>query len=288
MAVGAAACAAAAACNQGVSPTANRGSAAVVAGSGSSAPAPADAAPAAIVIAPSDASAIDATQFALFDHLPFRIVKAIPAAPRPAPPADLIDKPKLTVAASTQAVDLKAEVPPWCQHAVKKQVMSVFHTMADGSSIGATANQVVLVDADHHAELGLDLSGLHGTETDEGGEANTTPYSIVDAVRDGDLVAVAMFDPMIDSTTILLAGIDARTGALLWQTEPGVAQPRIAIARGYVLASKGQTLRAYRIDTGRAVASVTTPSASYNLQVGSGGAVIGAGDDGNALEVTLK
>jgi len=229
---------------------------------------------------------VDATVFAMFDHIAVRQVKADGArtAPSgvPAPPAHvkLTTKPSSRSAASFTEVHL----PPWCQRMIKGLPIVAFHPVDGGGFVVATSGLAALIDADHHADLAIDLSAV----TVPTGEEGTIPLAITDAWAAGGALVVAGQDNADDNQRKQVAAIDIVSGGVLWRSALGATQEDIAVVDGLVLTWANGKIRARRLRDGEEIASVAAADGPFNLGRAEDGTVIARSDNGTVLEIAVQ
>jgi hypothetical protein len=215
-----------------------------------------------VAMHPADAAidappAIDAMQFAIFDHVAIHDMKTQGRA-KLGWPAGAAKRPPKIAATPSDKEHPVIEFPPWMQQSIGRVPIVVAHVEADGSAIVTSNTGVVaLVDADHRVEYGLDL-------------AHTEPaFRVEDAHRVGSIVIVAATDPndamSFDYPEHFLVAIDATTGTFAWRSERGTTSPRFAMWGGYAITSVGHQIRAYAVDTGALAAAVNVKSGPFQL-----------------------
>ena len=285
----------------------------LVAACKSDAPPPASPPPrrdagAAILAAPIDATpAPDAEQFALFDHLAVRKVTR-PTPPHPVEvPAGMLHKVTLAVTregpyANPTLTAVTTPRPAWMQSRLGRNAIDRVWSQPDGSWIALAGDMVILVDRDHHPEIGLDFADLRTAAPSSGGVEIPDPggdHAFVDRrleIREvhrvtSSLVLLSTTDALPGDAKVLVA-VDASTGEVVWQSRPNVAFNQLVIAGGHAIASTHVSghwaLSAIALDTGKIDASVPTKTGPYRLSVATDGSLYGvidmAGDDGEGTK----
>jgi hypothetical protein len=199
---------------------------------------------------------------AFFAHVPVRAAKLV--SPPPRLPAGAAAPAHATIAlrATTQPGGLApgGDIPLWCPKLLHGDFIGHVHVHADGTSVVSNQRDVVVIDAQHHPVLDVDL---HGLELD-----------IDDAdVASGVVVAQVRPAMATDGKTLLVA-IDVATGGVAWRTQASHALADFVIIRGLVVAASADHIVALRLDTGADAGSVDAGEDEAWLSVAADGTLL--------------
>ena len=166
-------------------------------------------------------------------------------------------------------------LPTWMPSQLGSEDFWRFHTEPDGRSLAIAGNIVVLVDRDHHPEVGLDFAGFRSNPTAH--SPNGDAIAIIDAHRIGQLVIALAVTNEPDEQSFL-AAIDVTSAKSVWivpVSAVGSAAPPdfVLIGDFAVLAAVDLVVR--ELGSGQIVARVKTAWTEYTLYVRPNGALHG-------------
>jgi len=231
--------------------------------------------------------------YAVLDHVPLRRVTL---GSRDAEAPTGYHPPTLTVRGERpyyfgHTVGGFPPLPSWIEPHHGGQPISTFHSELDGSWIAIADTTVILIDRDHHAEVGLDFRWFkmfppRPGDTDDRG-------IVVEAHRVGARLVVYGTDPQGGP---FLGAFDIATGRSVWVVQlHSDSVPGFAVTRGTAVTSEyvdeHPVLLVRELVSGAIVATVPTTEGDYTLDTRADGSLHGViealAQDGYTSEIDV-
>ena len=216
--------------------------------------------------------------YAILDHVPLRRVTL---GSRDAEAPESYHPPKLTVRSEKpyyfgHTVGGFSPLPPWVEPQHGDQPVSTFHGELDGSWIAIAGTTVILIDRDHHAEVGLEFRWFRMFPPRHDSDGDDRLY-VIEAHRVGSRLIAYGMDPQGGP---FLASIDIATGLSVWAVQLNAdSVPGFAVTHGVAVTSEYMDEHAVLVErelvSGRIVATVPTSEGQYTLEARADGSLHG-------------